>query len=249
MTRDTHLGAVVSQQQQQRQQPQAQESLCSSSAKIGFSPGQALQDSSTHSSLLASQGEAATLVALHEFKGLLASYPVQCMAAVATAAVRDAIDAGPLLQAGEAILGSPIRVLSGERYTSVEGRSERQPASALLSSLWPSVDDPRPVSGDHCSPLLNATTTTARSQSSDSVSRHQWHLPVVAYLWHPQHHLLTPLEQQSVLVNMPVLVWPSYLSSFALLKVSRRASWLSKEPPAACTSFSLSAGVWGVSAA
>eukprot|EP00775_Hariotina_reticulata_P008159 gene8161-8350_t len=112
VTRDTHLGAMSRQQQEQLCPPQAQEPSCNLPENSDLRCQEIVQTSSTPSNL-ASKGEAATLAALHEFKELLSSYQVQGVVAVATAAVRDALEAGPLLQAAQTILGYPIRVLSG----------------------------------------------------------------------------------------------------------------------------------------
>jgi exopolyphosphatase/pppGpp-phosphohydrolase len=57
-----------------------------------------------------------TLAALQEYRAVLDKHNVLRMAAVATAAVRDAGNAQQIVAAATAILGCPLQVLSGGNW-------------------------------------------------------------------------------------------------------------------------------------
>jgi hypothetical protein len=64
--------------------------------------------------LLTQEGMQSVALALQRYRGLLQQHGVQRCRAAATAAVREAANAGAFLEAASAALGHPVEVISGE---------------------------------------------------------------------------------------------------------------------------------------
>ena len=96
-------------------------------------------------------GQELALRTFHRFRAITASLSIQDVRAVATAAVREAVDGDEFRQRAEKILGVPVQILSGAD----EGRMSALGVSAgfikptgLIADLGGTSMEIRPVSGD-----------------------------------------------------------------------------------------------------